>query len=163
MRKYLFACLVAVSIAFSGCSTGAPDKPSTPEEQQQNEDLRAARIAIVVKNTARDLVIYGNSQDPERTLKATGIALDALNVVLGDSEGQVTPDKIRQALVDAGFDKLDSPEAMLALGTLTTTYELFWAEYINGKITNYENVTKVAEALRDGVKAGRDAITAPSV
>ena len=156
MKRFL-ALLAGVLVLAAGCTTF--DKgPLTPEQQAQ----KIERISIVVKNSARDAIVYGNAKDPVATQKAALAALKALDGILGEGDQpDVNPSKIRQVLVDAGLTKLGSPEAILVISGLTTTYELFYADVIAGKIGEHQDVVDVVKALRDGVKQGLESVVVP--
>lgn len=146
MKKYIIALTLAavVAVGLSGCATtgNQPSPDITPERLEKTTILlkgsvRAGLLLVIEKNaTAKDYVC---------------LAGETLNLVLSTST-DYTPGTLEARLYKLPVKDLKKAEVQLAVSTILTAYEIYYADYVAGRVNGNQVAKALLTALRDGAQ-----------
>lgn len=146
MKKLIISIALAavVALGFTGCTTtsGSGTSPQITQEQLD-------KTAVLLKGTVRAgllLVIEKNGTNAQQYVCLAG---DALNLVLSGTD--YTPGTLEKRLYALPSNDLKKAEVQLAVSTILTAYEIYYADYVAGKIESKPVAFTLLSAVRDGV------------
>lgn len=145
MKKLItsFALAVLVAIGFTGCATTTGNQP-TPITQAQLD-----KTAVLLKGSVRAgllLVIDKNGTNAQNYVCLAG---ETLNLLV--SSTNYAPGAIETALARLPSKDLKKVEVQLAISTILTAYEIYYADYVSGKLNGNQVAATLLGAVRDGV------------
>lgn len=139
----LFALAAIVALGFTGCVT------TTGNQQPAITQAQLEKTAILLKGTVRAsllLVIEKHGTNAQAYVCAAG---DALSLAIGSTN--YTPGSLETRLAKLPVKELKKAEAQLVISTLLTGYEIYYAEYVTGKLNGNAVAAALLTAIRDGV------------
>ncbi len=146
MKTKLYSLIAALSmLIFAGCATTS--KPGTPPAPGVSPEA-VAKAAILLKNTATAtlvLVIDKNGDNARAYIVASIAILDQF-VLAGSSD----PAALEKALYALPIKELKKPEVTLTISAIVTAYELYYADYVSGKVNGNDTAKTLLTALHDG-------------
>jgi len=152
MKKFLpsvlgvgFLLVLLSGIFGSGCATTGGSTPGTVDTN------KLYKGAVLLKTTVSSSVIVAIEKDTNavRYIQIVGGALDA---IIGGSD--YTPQKLEKVLADLKIKELQKPEARIAINTVLGLYEVYYADYVRGRIEGNQTAMVLLTALRDGIRQG---------
>lgn len=146
MKKLIVSIALAavVALGFTGCATTSGSPGTKPALTQEQLDKSAA----LLKGTVRSgllLVIDKNGTNAQTYVCLAG---DALNVVLGGTN--YTPGNLESRLYALPASGLKKAEVQLAISAILTAYEIYYADYVAGKLEAQPVAFALLSAVRDG-------------
>lgn len=139
----LFALAAIVTLGFTGCVT------TTGNQQPAITQAQLDKTAILLKGTVRAgllLVIEKNGTNAQNYVCLAG---QTLNLLI--SSTNYTPGAIETALSKLPVKDLKKVEVQLAVSTILTAYEIYYADYVSGKLNGNLVAASLLGAVRDGV------------
>ncbi len=118
-----------------------------------------AKTAILLKNTTSSslvLVIAKNGENARSYVDAVKSTIDQLLLT-----NAPTPVNLQKALYKLPIKELKKPEAVLALNVLLTAYELYYGDYVKGRIGGNETASQLLTAIRDGANDALELTATP--
>lgn len=146
MKKFIVSLAMAAVVALGviGCAT-TPGNPQPPEITQDKLD----KSAILLKGSVRSgllLVIEKNGTNAQNYVCIAG---QAINLLI--SSTNYTPGAIEKALSKLPSTDLKKTEVQLAISTILTAYEIYYADYVSGRVNGNQVAATLLGAVRDGV------------
>lgn len=147
MKQRLHNNIIALSaiILLSGCATFGN---LTPEQKVERLSYAAASIGVQTTLLAK----------PEHRPLIEKVYSE---LTLFSDSGVITGAKLREILAQLPIKELKSPTAVLLIGNATVLYDTFVGDAIN--VENNVYVKAATEGIREGMKAGLEAVPAPAV
>ena len=145
MKKLIamLALAAVVALGFTGCATTTGNQPPAITQAQLEKS------AVLLKGSVRAgllLVIQKNGTNAQAYVCAAG---EVLNVVLGGTN--YTPGLLEQRLAKLPVKELKKAEVQLAISTILTAYEIYYGDYVSGRIGGQQVAFTLLSAVRDGV------------
>lgn len=138
----MLALAAVVALGFTGCATTPGNPPAiTPAQLEKS--------AVLIKGTVRAsliLVIDKNGTNAQNYVCLVG---EALNLVLSSSTNY-TPGALEARLSKLPVSGLKKAEAQLAISSILTVYEIYYADYVSGRIGGNQVAFTLLSAVRDG-------------
>ena len=143
--------VIAISVAatsslMTGCSTtGGSTTPGTIDTNKLQKG------AILLKSTVSSSVIVATDKDTNAVvyIKMVGGLLDA---IIGGTD--YTPAKIEKAISELNIKELKKPEARIAINTVLSLYEIYYGDYVRGRLEGNQTALVLLGAIRDGINQG---------
>jgi hypothetical protein len=142
--KHCFIALalaVIVAVGVTGCATTTGNPPQITQAQLD-------KSAVLLKGSVRAgllLVIQKNGTNAQAYVCAAG---EVLNVVLGGTN--YAPGALEKRLYALPSKDLKKAEVQLALSTILTAYEIYYSDYVAGRIGGQQVAFTLLSAVRDG-------------
>lgn len=138
------AIAVAVTSSLTGCATTG----GTPGVIDTN---KLAKGAILLKTTVSSSIIVATEKDTNAVtyIKMVGGLLDA---IIGGTD--FTPQKLEKALSELNIKELKKPEARIAINTVLGLYEIYYGDYVRGRLEGNQTALVLLRAIRDGINQG---------
>jgi hypothetical protein len=133
--------IVPLSLTTTGCVTG-------PDGRTSVDTNVIDKTAIVLRTTVTDLALIAVEKD--RNAASYFQLANAVIDKLLDG-GDLSPVTVRKALEAVPIKELQGTYAKVAIATALGSYEIYWGDYIRGKIgANYAAAT-LLRAVKDGI------------
>lgn len=147
MKKLIVALALAavVAVGFTGCTTTSGNSQPPAITQAQLD-----KTAVLLKGTVRAgllIVIDKNGTNAQNYICLAG---ETLNVVLNSSTNY-TPGALEDRLYKLPVNGLKKAEVQLAVSSILTAYEIYYADYVSGRIGGNQVAFTLLSAVRDGV------------
>lgn len=145
MKKLIamLALAAVVALGFTGCATTSGNSPAiTPAQLEKS--------AILIKGTVRSSLLLVIDKNGTNAQNYVCLAGEALNVVLSSSTNY-TPGALEARLAKLPVNGLKKAEAQLAISSILTVYEIYYADYVAGRIGGNQVAFTLLSAIRDGV------------
>jgi hypothetical protein len=150
MKKLLaLSILVTVAIALAlGSLTGCGSLSNGPSGQTSVDTNLIDKTAVVLRTTTTDLAIIAIEKD-KNAASYFRLAASVIDKLLDG--GDLSPVTLRKAISGIPVKELQSATARVAITTVLGSYEIYWGDYVRGKIgANYAAAT-LLKAVKDGI------------
>jgi len=144
MKKLItsFALAAVVVFGFTGCTTTTGNQsPALTQEQLD-------KASILLKGSVRSgllLVIDKNGDDAKDYVCLAG---ESLSTLLRGTN--YTPGYLEKRLYALPTKELKKTEVQLAVSAILTAYEIYYGDYVAGRIDGNKTAYVLLSALRDG-------------
>jgi len=144
MKKLIamLALAAVMALGLTGCAT----TPGNSQPQITPEKL--AKTAVLVKGTVRASLLLVIDKYGTNAQTYICLAGDAMSVALSSSD--YTPGSLEKRLTKLPVKELQKTEAQLIVSTILTAYEIYYSDYVTGKINGNQVAATLLTALRDG-------------
>jgi len=145
MKKLITSLVLAavVALGLTGCVTTTGNQPPAITQAQLDKS------AVLLKGSVRAgllIVIEKKGTNAQAYVCAAG---EALNAILGGTN--YTPGLLEQRLSKLPVKNLKKAEVQLAISTILTAYEIYYGDYVSGRIGGNQVAFTLLSAVRDGV------------
>lgn len=145
MKKLIAIAALSIVAAFGLTGCVSPSGSQTPAMTQE----KLAKTAILLKGSVRSSLILVVDKNGTNAQAYVCASAEVLNVILGGTN--YTPGLLESRLLKLPIKELKKSEVQLIVSTLLTAYELYYADYVNGKINGNMVAVTLLTAIRDGV------------
>lgn len=147
MKKLIVALALAavVAVGFTGCATTSGNSQPPAITQAQLD-----KTAVLLKGTVRAGLLIVIDKHGTNAQNYVCLAGEALNVVLNSSTNY-TPGALEARLYKLPVNGLKKAEVQLAVSSILTAYEIYYADYVSGRIGGNQVAFTLLSAVRDGV------------
>lgn len=146
MKKLIISVMLAAVVALgtTGCATtsGSSGKPEITQEQLD-------KTAVLLKGTVRAGLILAIEKNGTNAQHYVCLAGSTLDLILSGTD--YSPGTLEKRLYALPSKDLKKAEVQLAVSTILTAYEIYYADYVAGKIASDPVAFKLLSAVRDGV------------
>jgi hypothetical protein len=148
MKKLIISLALAavVALGFTGCATTSGNSSGTNSPAITQAQLD--KTAILLKGTVRASLVLLVQKNGTNAQAYVCAAADVLSVTLGSTN--YTPGALETRLAKLPVKELKKAEVQLAISVLLTTYEIYYADYVAGKVNGNAVATTLLTAIRDG-------------
>lgn len=107
--------------------------------------------AAILKMTVSASVVVATEKDTNAItyIRLIGGVLDA--VISGTD---YTPGTLSKAITALNIKQLQTPEARIAINTALGLYEIYYGDYVSGKINSNQTALVLLQAIKDGINQG---------
>lgn len=131
--------LIALSpllLVLAGCATLPPGSIDT--------------TAVILRGAARDGAVVAMQQDPG-TKKYFQLASAVLSTFVTGKD--YSPGAFQSALLAVDGPELQNPWVQIGMGTVIDLYQLYYGQYVQGKINGVADAKILLVAVQDGLNA----------
>ena len=157
--KTLVFAVIAAGVLLAGCVTnpsGSVNYTTNVVNGVTNvvavtnvvSDAQIDKTCILMKSTVRSALILVIDKNGTNATPYIESAVSVLNEFVGTTNN--TPDALLQQLSKLSPKALGKPEVKLAISTVVTAYEIYYGDYVRGKVNGNVVATKLLTAIRDG-------------
>lgn len=139
----LLALAAVVALGFTGCATTPGNQPPALTQ------AKLEKSAILLKSTVRSallLVIEKNGTNAQNYVCLVG---EVFNLTIGGTN--YSPGALEKRLAALPNQGLKKTEVQLVISTLLTAYEIYYADYVTGRLGGNRVAFTLLSAVRDGV------------
>lgn len=141
----LAALLIGLTTLNTGCmTTKAPDGTTVVDTN------RVEKLALVLKTTVSDVVILAAEDRKQETRNRIILARNIINGLI--ATGDTTPSDLQNALAPQLRDA--KPEVKVAVNTAISLFEIYYGDYVKGKVGGNFYAARFLTATVEGIDRG---------
>lgn len=148
MKKRLISALLGLTVCLAPLAFVTAPVVLTTGCTTINVDTNVVdTTAIILRGAARDGAIIAMQENPE-TKKYFQLATQVLSTFLTGKD--FTPGAFQKALLEVNAEELANPWVQIGVGTVIDLYQLYFGQYVKGKVNGDVIAKAFITAVQDG-------------
>lgn len=139
---------LSVLLLSTGCVTtnqGGAGGTNAPVITQAQLD----KSATLLRGTVRASLIVVIDKEGVKATPYIALARDTLSLFIGGSN--YSPDALLKSIEALPAKALQKPEVQLAISAVVSAYEIYYGDYVSGKLNGNAAAVELLTAVRDGI------------